>query len=334
LAIAACAGAGADDSVRPLLRSELAAPASLTTATLAETEQWAPDTPAGPPLPAFSSAAEIKNAVVQAHGRTGDVAEEVNRFVFFPPVPTPARAELTELRADVRIATDGQSDVVTAEVTFNADGSVDELVALYRDHLTDLGWEDSERSDHSLTGVLTRHVTFEIPDTPYPRDDFTVVVRQERVDLTDGLSSDDGLRGARRAEVTLRYVELVDTDDSTFADRFVGWAEGLPLPEGGEVTGAGIQTSAVGRHSLHYSLALSYDGLTSGRVADELRAGLPTGAFALEAHPPTGDVTDNWVYLLSPFFDEARVSTHAVGTTPGPPTRVNVDARIGFTPAS
>jgi hypothetical protein len=112
--------------------------------------------------------------------------------------------------------------------------------------------------------------------------------------------------------------------------RFQGWATGLPLPAGGTITGAGIQTSSEGRESLYYTLTVTYgSGSDPAALADAVRRSLPTPEFAVDPKPPTGDSLDNWVYLTSPFFADARLSPHQSAAGP---ILVNVNARVPFTP--
>lgn len=313
-------GADGDAAPSPELHSEVAFLPGLAEGELAAGGIWAPDTPVGPPLPALSSAEEIKAAVEAAHGRTNDVTQEMSRFLAFPKVPTPPRAEITEIRADVRNGADGQSRLVAAEATFVADGSVDDLIELYRADLEGQGWGASGQSERVLDGLVTRRVGFTIPGTGYHLDDVEVMVRAH-------------LGSPGRSLVIVRYTALADPGDDSGQQRFAGWADGFPLPEGGEITGAGIQTSAVVRNSLHYFLAVTYDELSQGELSRSLRDTLPSGSFELDEGPRAGSA-DNWVYLANPFFDDAWVSTHQATSDPGPPTRLNIDARVEFTPAT
>lgn len=296
-------------------------PAGSTTSQTIQAAEWVVDRPVGPPLPALSSAEQIKVAVEEAHGRTNDVAAEMNRFVAFPAVPTPERAELIELRADVRITADRDHHSITSEIAFTAAGTVEEIIDLYRSRFAELSWTLSTESEQLVDGTLTKQLTFEIPGSSYELDDFELRVRLEQSPTE------------ARTEIRLRHVELANISDGTAYDRFVGWAAGLPLPAGGEITGAGIQTSSVGRNSLHYSLAVAYDGLQPKDLADTLRTALPSPTFGIEPRTKIGDTTDNWVYLRSAFFADARVSTHAITKVDGTTTLVNVDGRVEFAPA-
>ncbi|MEZ5409706.1 MAG: hypothetical protein R2761_16885 [Acidimicrobiales bacterium] len=104
-------------------------------------------------------------------------------------------------------------------------------------------------------------------------------------------------------------MEQVPTAETTVLQRFQGWATGLPLPVGGTITGAGIQTSSEGRESLYYTLTVTYgSGSDPAALADAVRRSLPTPEFAVDPKPATGDALDNWVYLTSPFFADAHGS--------------------------
>ncbi len=317
---ASCASVGADGAEQPALESELAFPAGPTTSPVTETTEWVADDPIGEPLAALSTAEQIKVAVEQAHGRTNDIAGEMNRFVTFPSVPTPDQAELIELRADVRTTADGRYHSITSEITLTATGSVEEIIDLYQSNATGLNWTSSTQSEQMVDGLLTRQLTFEIPGSIYQLDDFELRVRGQGP-------------AKSRTEVRLRFVELAEISDGVVFDRLVGWAAGLPLPDGGQITGAGIQTSSIGRNSLHYSLGLVYEDLGPGDLADTLRTALPSPTFDIEPRPRIGDPTDNWVYLQSPFFLDATVSTHSVASTGGTRTLLNVDGRVEFAPA-
>ncbi|MCP5034463.1 MAG: hypothetical protein GY939_21900 [Actinomycetia bacterium] len=320
IGVASCASAGAGRAGQPVLRSEVAFPAGPTSSQAVEVAEWVVDDPIGEPLLALSTAEQIKAAVEEAHGRTNDVAGEMNRFVAFPAVPTPDRAELTELRADVRTTVDGNYHSITSEITLTAAESVEVIIELYQSSASELGWIPSSQTEQMVDGMLATQLTFEIPGSKYQLDDFELQVRpQGPADI--------------RTEVRLRHVELAEISDGTVLDRFVGWAAGLPLPTGGQITGAGIQTSSVGRNSLHYSLAIAYEDLAPQDLAKTLRAALPSPTFDIEPRPRIGDPTDHWVYLRSPFFLDARVSTHAVPNIEGERTLLNVDGRVGFAPA-
>jgi hypothetical protein len=279
-------------------------------------------TPPGPPLEPLSSAELIRQAVEDAHGPTDDVAGQMSRFVDFPDLPTPEGAEIVELRADVRDTLDGSSILVTAEVAVVADGTVEELAKFYEIALGPYGWLPSSASDHLVgSGGLQRR-GFAIPGTTYELDDLTI-------ELADVSPASSG--ASVRSEVRLRYVELVPAGENAIRQRLEGWAADLPLPAGGTVTGAGIQTTSLGRLSLFYSLALRYDDVGAEAVATELRSLLPTDAYAIDPQPQYGDKLDNWVYLTSPHFADSRISTHqAVAEPDAGPTLVNVDARVEF----
>jgi len=330
LTTAGCSNVVADEAApKPTIGSEAISPidqadAAAASALTISAEDWTEDEPVDGPLPPDSSAARIKLAVEDAHGRTNDVAEEMSRFVAFPRVPTPDRAELTELRADVRTSSDGAGYTIVSEITFVADGSPTDIVELYQADLTGLGWLVVKESEQVLNGTVAQHLDFEIPDSAYDRHDFELQVRDAT--RPTGLTP--------RSEIRLRFVELTSADRDTTRKRFVGWAGDLPLPEGGVVTGAGIQTSSIGRHSLHYSLALTFDGTGPAQLAGQVRSSLPTTDYQLDQRPQSGDATDDWVYLSSPFFADSRVSTHQVPLDANAPTVVTIDARVEFTPSS
>jgi hypothetical protein len=300
---------------------------STEAALLTETPPIPTYEPPGPPLDPLASAELIKVAIEEAHGPTDDIAGNMNRFVSFPDVPTPAGAEIIDLRADVRDTLDGTSILVTAEVTVEAAGPVDELATFYRSALTELGWQESTPTDYAEGPGRLQRQGYAIPDSAYDLDDF-VVELSEVSEVSDG-TVDPALARAR-----LRYVELLPAGDVAARERLEGWAGELPLPQGGLVTGAGIQTVSVGRHSLFYSLALRYDGIDAGTVATEFRSLLPTDAYAIDPQPQFGDKLDNWVYLDNSYFAESRLSTHQPLTPPETLlTLVNFDARVEFDPS-
>jgi hypothetical protein len=286
-----------------------------TTAEISTTPQVV-----GPPLAPLSSAQDIRLAIEQAHGPTTDVAAQVNRFGSFPAIPTPTGASIVELRADARATVDANTVTVTSEVALEADGSRAALSDFYQRQLGLLGWRLTDRSSlDPLSGPI--RLAFEIPGTPYQLDDVEVT-------LIDHPSKAD------HTAVRLLYVELASVGDTSVRQRFEGWATGVPLPPGGEITGAGIQTIGEGRHSLYFSLTLYYPDLDPMQVAAGVRAGLPTPGFALDPKAPTGDALDNWVFLTSPLFSNAQVSTHGklAGLVLVAPTVVNLAGRIDFAP--
>lgn len=266
----------------------------------------------GAPLAPDAPAADILAAVEDAHGPTADASAEMNRFAPFPTIATPPGADVVELRADARDSADGRSIIVTSDIVVRVPDSVRSLSQFYQSQLTALGWTQTQSPSPDDPAGPYR-MAFQIPGSPYPLDDFTVTVL------------DDHSIGAL---ARLHYVEQERSSDATVRQRFEGWTTGLPLPAGGQVTGAGIQSSLEGRPSLWYSLELAYPGAKPPDVAAGLRASLPTTTFAVDPKPPTGDALDDWVYLTSPFFADARVSPHLSASGE---TTVNVDARVAFT---
>lgn len=286
-----------------------------------------PEGPIGPPLAPSAPAADILAAVEDAHGPTRDATAQIRRFTDFPQLATPDGAELTELRADARNSVDGQTITVTSDLSLSARLGQDELTAFYRDQLVALGW--AVTVDTAATGpgatAAVRRLAFQAPESPYPLDDLTIEVAPGPP-LPAGPSGDQPPSSAAR----LHYVAQVPVAETTVLQRFQGWATGLPLPVGGTITGAGIQTSSEGRESLYYTLTVSYgSGSDPAALADAVRRSLPTPEFAVDPKPPTGDSLDNWVYLTSPFFADARLSPHQSAAGP---ILVNVNARVPFTP--
>ena len=320
--LAACVDSSEGSSTGGTIGSEQAAPGSVDTAP-APAEEWSTETPGGPPLTAMASVAEIRQAVEETHGRTSDVAQEVRRFAPFPDLPAVERPLVTELRADVSALNDGSGPTSTAEVAFSVDGTVDELIEVFRSDFASRGWVESADRFGESGGATVRELAFAIPDTAYSRDDVLL-----------GFSTDTPLNGITRTTVRMRYVEVLALDDPT-AQRFTGWTTGIPLPAAPVLTSAGIHTSFVGRNTLHLSLATYYDSLTPEGVADQVRTSLPAAGFTERPTPLTGDATDNWVHLDSDQFDTAWVSTQSNALNPpsaANPTKVNVDARVDFTP--
>lgn len=281
--------------------------------------EWAPDEVIKPALGPLSTALEIKQAIEDVHGPTNDIAEQMNRFVAFPDVRSPERPEILELRADVRDTLDGEWMIVTSEVSFTVDGTAAEVIEFYIDELSGLDWLATDRSELLQTGVVVHHLRYEIPDTEYALDDFELQVR-----------SQPDFDGTARSRVDLRYLVLEPLVGTEAPVRFAGWAADIPVPDGGRITGAGIQTSSVGRDSLHYSLTMTYDQKDPPTVAAELRSLFPAGGFTIEPQPASDDATDNWVYLRSSFFDDSRISTHDAADVDGAATLVNIDARVGY----
>ncbi|MDH3681865.1 MAG: hypothetical protein OEV40_18155 [Acidimicrobiia bacterium] len=293
-----------------------------------ELDELAAERPVGPPLPPLSTAEQVLDVIGAVHGPTSDVSGQMNRLVGFPDVATPPGAEVREIRADIREAATGDRLVVTSEVLLGADGTVDELISFYDDEFAGLGWSVSARSGLGVGPSRVEQLTYLIPDSEYDQHDIELAV------IAD--AGPEGTIGegptAERSMVRLRFVEVTAIEGNRSSrERFEGWVGDLPLPAGGTITGAAIQTSAVGRHSLHFSLALRYEGVTPADIASSLRAALPTDDYSIDPQPSMGQTLDAWVYLDHPFFAEARVSPHPYGPTDDPQgTVVNVDARVEF----
>ncbi len=270
-----------------------------------------PEGPIGPPVAPLAPAADIQGAVEEASGPTSDVSAEMSRFGPFPAVTTPPGAVLTELRAEAGVAADPRYLLVTTEATLRVPESLGSLTRFFADDGAARGWTPT-RAPVPAGPSDPHRLGFKLPDSTYPLDDLTVTVT----------AADQGQARAR-----IHYVSQVPATDTTVLQRFRGWAADLPLPPGGVVTGAGIQTAVEGRPSLWFSLSLTYPEGTPADVANGLRAALPTDRFSVVPRPPSGDTLDDWVYLASPYFADARVSPRQV---PGRATTVAVDARVPF----
>ncbi len=319
--LVACSTSEGSTTAPSSIGSELAFPSTDTVAGPAvDPAAWTDKAPGGPTLGPTPTAAEIRQVVEDAHGRTTDVSAEMLRFAPFPAVLTPERASVVELRADVRDLNDDAEILVTSEVLFSADGRAEDLVTRYTDDFTERGWLLVESREASSDGVPARELEFNIPGSGFGRNDLAVTVLP-----------DEPLDGVERSLIRIRYLTLQPPGDE-LATRFLAWPGGLPLPEGPLVIGGGIHTSAVGRNTLHFTLAMLYDELTADEVAQAVRAGLPAGGYRERPTPLSGDATDDWVHLSSDVFDRSWVSTQGAGI--GPATRVNVDANVGFEPGA
>ncbi|MGI9613566.1 MAG: hypothetical protein ACR2QO_11685 [Acidimicrobiales bacterium] len=300
-----------------------AASAQVVNTVIAVEDAAADQEPIGPPLSPGSTAEQVLEVVDDLHGPTLDVSGQMNRLLDFPPVPTALDTTITEIRADVGESADGTRFVVTSEVVLVAPGPVDSHVDLYRATFSELGWAESTTRSAGLGTRDTTQVGFKIPESVYENDDFEIVARP-----ADDSSGTNG----SKTRIQLRYIEVIEIDgDGSPRSRLEGWVGELPLPAGYNVTGASIQTSDLVRRSLHFSLALRYDGIAPQAIADELRGSLPAGEYAEDERPSMGRELDTWVYLNHSLFNEARVSPHRFGSDTDPVvTNVNVSARVEF----
>lgn len=324
LALSACVDETGGQASAGTIGSEPLAGAEGATPTTAD-EPWTTEAPGGPPIVTLASAADIRSAVEQTHGRTSDVSAEIRRFAPFPDIPTPDRARVEELRADVRDLDDAAGVTTTAEVAFTVDGDSDELVELYRNDFAARGWTESADRTGRSSGEAVRNLSFAIPDSAYALDDVLVTFSPA--------PPDDGVA---RTMVRMRYVEVLPPGDP-IGQRLVGWAAGVPLPDSPVITSAGIHTSSVGRNTLHFSIATYYEALTPEAVAEALRRALPAEGYSERPTPLIGDATDNWVHLNNELFDKSWVSTQNIGNQPPSatnPTKVNIAARVDFSPAA
>jgi len=296
--------------------------ARTSTAIEAVDEPTASQEPIGPPLSPGSTSEQILEVVSDIHGPTLDVAGQMNRLLDFPSIPTATDTTITELRADVRQSFDGGSFVVTAEVVLRAAGPVDGHADFYQEAFAALGWRATAVASDGLGTSDRQRLGFEIPDSAYAQDDVELILSP----------AGDGSGDGATTRTQLRYVALVAIDDDgSPRNRLDSWAGEMPLPAGSVVTGAAVQTSDLARRSLHYSLALRYDGTDPQTIADRLRGALPAGDYSEQERPSMGQVLDTWVYLQHPLFDEARVSPHMFGRETDPVvTVVNVNARLEF----
>lgn len=282
---------------------------------------WAVGPVGGPPVVPLASAPALQAVVEETHGRTTDVSLEMQRYLPFPDLATPARADVFEVRADVRQTDDRTAHTLTAEIGFTAEGTVTELAEFYQRAVADQGWTLTAEVDQSNSATPVYRLTYDVPSSAYPFEDFEVEIRA---------TGDDTAPGSR-PEVRLRYRDEVPVTETELLDRYSGWAEGVPLPAGGELVGAGLHTTTETRQSVHYALTVSYPATVPEDVAAAVRAELPNGTFASIPQAPAGDDTDNWVYLDNEFFSDARITTHGVPDKQNPVgSLVNVDARATF----
>ncbi|MEM8924964.1 MAG: hypothetical protein AAGD35_15775 [Actinomycetota bacterium] len=325
LAGTACTTQG-DAGPSPTLGSELAdlaAGAESTTEPTADAP-WAAPTPGGAELSEAATAAEIRAAVAEAHGRTLDVSAEMRRFAPFPQLPEQQRAELHELRAEVREADGGAGLVVVAEVRYTVDGAADALIDQYVADFAARGWLQVAARTSVSDGGAAREFDFEIPETPYRLPDVGLTVAP--TPAFDSVS---------RSSITVRYTETRPADDP-LANRYRAWTAAVPLPPGFSVTGAGIHTSSIGASTLHYSVAMFYPGIGANEVATAVRSALPISGFEEDPTRISRDETDDWVHMRNPEFDKTWISTQNGGDVPtaATPTRVTVNARVTFEPAA
>ncbi|MEM7341665.1 MAG: hypothetical protein AAF467_23660 [Actinomycetota bacterium] len=282
---------------------------------------WAVGPVGGPVVVPLASAPALQAVVEETHGRTSNVSLEMQRFLPFPELATPARADVFEIRADVRQTDDRSAHTLTAEIGFTAEGTVEELAAFYQRAVADLGWTLTADVDQTSATTPVRRLTYDVPASAYPFEDFVIDIRATGEDAAPG----------SRPEVRLRYRDEVPASDTELRDRFSGWAQGIPLPPDGELKGAGLHTTTETRQSVHYALTVSYPNTTPEDVAAAVRAELPSESFASIPQTPAGDDTDNWIYLDNEFFSDARITTHGVPDKINPVgTLMNIDARATF----
>ena len=293
------------------------------TPVVAVDEAAAAREPIGPPLSPGSTAEQVLEVVSDLHGPTLDVARQMNRLLDFPGIPTAVDSRIIEVRADVGETSARDRFVVTSEVVVVAPGSPDAHLGFYRRELAALGWSETASTTAGLGPTEQHRLGFDIPDTVYAHDD---------VELVIGPADPAGDGGSPQTRVQIRHVEVVEIDgDGSPRSRLEGWIGDLPLPTGYEVTGAAIQTSDLTRRSMHFSLALRYEGTAPAAIATELRGALPAGGYEEVTRPSMGQDLDTWVYLDHPLFDEARISPHRFGPAADAiVTSVNVNARLEF----
>ena len=137
-----------------------------------------------------------------------------------------------------------------------------------------------------------------------------------------------------RSTVRLTSVVAVEAAADEAGPRLARWADDLPRLEGGTVTGVGIESTQLARTSVHFSLTVTYDGLTPADVGARLRE-LAATSDAVEIVPrePSGDDFDNWLLLSVVGFDTVSVSPHLIvdGEVPVG-TRVAYTARTEIDP--
>ncbi|MFV0260517.1 MAG: hypothetical protein ACK5PP_18950 [Acidimicrobiales bacterium] len=316
---------GADGSGLPALESAPLSSDELSELGLSQVDEGgAPDAavlPVGPPLGDAAPADEVRTVLESMHGPIDDLSGQMNRLVPFPTVPTPAGAYLTGVRVDARLTQDEQAVDVIAEATFVAGGKPEDVVDQYAAEFDRNGWSQTDRHGRSTDEWgATHRLGYQVPGSGYPLDNLVVAVTDQR----------PGPDGQARSEVLFRWVDQHPVAGDTTLGRLGAWAGPVPLPPGGVTTGAGFQSSSVGRHSVHLTVSRRYDAATPGGTADGVRAvAAGTGVAVLDTRR-FGDRLDNWVYLDVPPFAETWVSPHAL---PGDRTVAVVDARMTFVPA-
>ncbi len=353
---ASCGGdPGASDQTASTLGSANAAPAgpepgdgdddeatdSVTTDDAATgTDEAEPEPEViGPALPAGASAEEILAVVADIHGPTDDLAAHMARLVPYPLLPTPAGASIQELRAEVRESATSSALIVTSEVMIVAPATTEELLDLYVAAFAELGWEPSARAELSAGATVADRRSYVIPGSAYGRDDIELLVAPaDNRPPTAGTepAGPQAPAGEGWATARIRIVEIHDgADRDALRERFEGWHGALPLPGGGRVTGTAIQTSYLGRGSLHYSTTLRYEGTEIDDLVDEVRGALPAADFTIRATPSMGDTLDAWIYLDHPFFEDARISPHPIDPAEVALGSVlNVYGRVPLAPAA
>ncbi|MFV0524308.1 MAG: hypothetical protein ACK5RL_07425 [Acidimicrobiales bacterium] len=302
------------------LSSEELSELGLTTASDTDDEA-SPVLPVGAPLGDGAPADEVRTVLESMHGPIDDLSGQMNRLVPFPSVTTPVGTYLTGVRVDARLTEDEQAVDVVAEATFAADGRPEDIIDGFAADFDGNGWDQTTRHGRSTDTWGVSHVLgYRVPGSGYPLENMVVAVTDQR----------PGPDGQARSDVVVRWVDQHPLAGDTTLGRLSAWAGTVPLPPGGSITGAGFQSSSVGRHSVHLMMSRRYDAATPGGVADGVRATAAGNGVSVVDTPRFGDKLDDWVYLSVPPLAETWVSPHALA---GDRTVAVVDARMPFAPA-
>ena len=283
-----------------------------------------PARPVGQPISATDDYDMVRKAIEQAHGPTNDVAAQMNRFGYFPPLGTPPRTEIVDLRSDVRLGDDSPR-LHTSEVSIMVDGQIDQVSEFFRSEAMRLGWISVAAITTQTRG--SRQTQYEVPGSEFPLPDAEIELWPVKA---------VGPANLPRSLVRIRYTTVETNSDIDIGTHYGSWVSTVPLPEGGEYQESSIQTSAVGRRSLHLTVSVKYLGVDAASLAQQVRVSMTQAGFPVSQVPTYGDKMDHWIYFESPQYDEARITLHEPTDQgmKGQWTVLKVDTRLTFDPYS
>lgn len=253
--------------------------------------------PAPMSMPAGASIDEFRSLAAGVIGPTDDVVADLSVFVPTPHgIPSPSDTSITEFSVHIYPYSGGGYS--TASITFTSSATPSDLLTFYETTLTAAGHRQTGDTVDNDDLASIRTLTFANPGSLYDYAEIEVSIQDYE------------------SETDTDTVRL-DITDSATADMlapFTDWTAGMPIPDGGGLSDAGITVMSTFSSSVSLSANYEYPDFSPTDLEREFEANLPGGGYSLDPDDVEGltqlagtDVIYATVYFYDAFPAGATV---------------------------